>query len=239
MSDDTDTDELARHYADAICEGRVVDAQAVLDAARGAADPVAAISAAIGALFQRRDPTAMVAAAELGLAWCLARASEAPEAEVARETTRRAQAFAFNAAANCWPGWDDEGVVLGDEQVARGLALATRSRELVLALGLGADRVGTAHWLVGALELAAGRAASAQATFAQAGRAYESLGAGSVEALMAQGYLALARKIQADAQVASSQELAAAIERLRALGSRKGVFFADQIATADRVFSVR
>jgi hypothetical protein len=239
MTDRIEPDELARRYADAIGEGRPDESAALLDSSGDVAEAAGAVAAAAHALFQRRDLAAMIAAAEVGVAWCLARASDAGDAEAAREARRRAQAIAFNAAANCWPGWDDAGVVVTDDHVARGLALALRSRDLVRELALGDDRIGTSHWLLGALELAAGRFDSAEAAFARSTSAFASLGADSPEALMAHGYLSLARKLRPDAGEAGARELASAIECLRALEGRKGAFFADQISTADRVFEAR
>jgi hypothetical protein len=239
MADGPEADDLARRYADAIAEGRHDEAVARLESSGDVTGAAVAIAPAVQALFRRHDLTGMLAAAELGVTWCVARASGEATAEGARELRQRAQAAAFNAAANCWPGWDDAGIVILDEHIARGLALAVRSRELVLALGFGADRVGTAHWLVGALELAAGRPTSAQAAFVQSASAFDSAQAGSPEGLMAQGYLALARSLDVDARDDATRDLAATIERLRSHGSRKGSFFADQIATAARVFAAR
>ena len=99
------------------------------------------------------------------------------------------------AAADSWPGWGDEGIVITQLHIANGLELAQRSLELVEHLKLGHRQVGTSQWLVGALHLAAGRSDEAIAAPTRARDAY---GAGGERAseLLALGYLALARSRQ-------------------------------------------
>ena len=201
------------------------------------ADPAvaaAAISAAVNALYKaHRDVGNMVLAAHVGASWCLGQAALQAEPEAATELKRRARAICFNAAANCWPGWGDEGVVIDDAHIAAGRALASLCRELAQELGLGAEAQGTSHWLVGALELALGDVAAARAAFAAADRSYAALGEDAPQTLMIRAYDALAMSDS------GGPELSDALERLDALGTEDGTFFASQIRKAEQVFEGR
>ena len=55
-----------------------------------------------------------------------------------------AKKLAYNVAANCWPGWGDEGVVIEASHVDAGLELAMLSLRLVEELELGS---GKAAWV--------------------------------------------------------------------------------------------
>jgi hypothetical protein len=173
----------------------------------------------------------MVLAAHVGASWCLGQAALQADAGAATELKRRARAMCFNAAANCWPGWGDEGVIIDDGHVAAGLGLAAMCRALSEELDLRPEAQGTSRWLVGALELARGDVAAAQSAFADAEQAYAAMDEGSAQILMVRGYDALAAKDDAS--------LEEALERLRALGTEDGNFFADQIAKARQVFEGR
>jgi cytochrome c-type biogenesis protein CcmH/NrfG len=106
---------------------------------------------------------------------------------------------------------------------------------LVQQLALPARAQGGAHWLVGALELAAGRFDVARVAFEQAEQVFLTDDAIFAYTLMARGYVALAYKADPQYRQEGADLLRAALERLRTEGSKDAVFFADQIATADRV----
>jgi hypothetical protein len=110
-----------------------------------------------------------------------------------------------------------------------------QSRDLVQELALGPREQGTAHWLVGALELAAGRFGAARVAFEQAEQVFLTANATALYALMARGYIALARKADPQSLTEGVNMLSKTLERLRAEGSKDAIFFADQLATADRV----
>jgi hypothetical protein len=220
--------------------GRTAEALALVAALQDAEVAASAVSAAVISLYRsQRDVANMVLAALSGSAWCLGQASLQSDAEVATRLKGRARAITFNAAANCWPGWDDEGVTIEDWHIAAGLSLAGLCLMLSRDLGLGAKAEGTAQWLVGALELALGDVASARATFAEAEQSNAALGDEAPQRLMAQGYHALADKCAAPDSHECARALQQALERLRAAGPEHGQFFADQIETAQRVFERR
>jgi hypothetical protein len=56
---------------------------------------------------------------------------------------------------------------------------------------------------------------------------------------MARGYSALAEKALPESHLRGSESLAAILRSLRAMESSEAKFFADQLVTADRIFSSR
>jgi hypothetical protein len=145
------------------------------------------------------------------------------------------RAIAYNAGANCWPGWGDA-VEIQAADIAEGLKLAERSYELVEELGLGDKAIATALWLVGALHLAAGRSSIAIARFERAEEAFHAAQL-PAQAAMARGYAALAHKAVPESKLRGAESLATILVQLRAMESREAQFFADQLLTADRIFS--
>lgn len=107
-------------------------------------------------------------------------AHDSPDPESASRYKGRARAIAYNAGANCWPGWGDA-VEIKPADIAEGLKLAERSYELVGELGLGDKAISTSLWLVGALQMATGRLSTA---IAQIGRILPERG---IEALKLRG----------------------------------------------------
>jgi hypothetical protein len=233
-------DKLVDGLIAMIRNGRVSDAMAVIESHADPCAMAAALGAAVKALYRQHDVTRMIVAGQIGLAYCLRQAGVAADEDTARQLKQIGRAIAFNTAANCWPGWGDAGIVIADAHVAVGLELAIASRALVQDLGLAPRAQGSAHWLVGALELAAGRFEAAYAAFAQAEQAVLAADAASSDALaasalMARGYMALARKADPRSRTEGADRLGETVARLRAAGSKEARFFADQLATADRI----
>ncbi|MBV9631621.1 MAG: hypothetical protein JO230_26230 [Xanthobacteraceae bacterium] len=172
--------------------------QSVLEADADAAEVAQRYADMAQALYrERKNVTQMLAVAKAGVAYCLkaaeGAAAEDPAAAAALKT--KAKVIAYNAAANSWPGWGDEGIVIEPLHIEEASGLAARSLELVEDLKLGHRQVGTSEWLVGALHLAAGRSNDAIAALTRAHDAYAG-GGEHTSALLALGYLALARSRQ-------------------------------------------
>jgi hypothetical protein len=164
-------------------------------------------------------------------------AAASRDSESASRYKSRARAIAYNAGANCWPGWGDP-VEIKPADIAEGLKLAERSYDLVEELGLGDEAMGKALWLVGALQMAAGRLSTAIAQFLRAEEAFHAAQL-PVHVAMARGYAALATKALPESHLRGTESLAAILQSLRAMESRGAQFFADQLVTADRIFSSR
>ncbi len=178
---------------------------------------------------------AMTALAWEAVGFALHCAAASPDPESARRYKNRARAIAYNSGANCWPGWGDA-IEIRPADIAEGLKLAERSYELVEELGLGDKAIGTSLWLVGALQMAAGSLAAAVAQFVRAEESFQAAQA-AVEAVMARGYVALAEKALPESRVRGAESLGTIVGSLRGMESREAQFFADQLITADRIFS--
>jgi hypothetical protein len=186
------------------------------------------------------DPHAIIAAANAAADEIELRVDAAAPAltETERAALLAVQAMTFNAAADCWPGWE---IAAAKElrpslDLRGGLDLARRSSVLVHRLHLGALREGTAHWMVGAYELALGRTDEAVYSFSLAVARYDAAGAPGM-AWLARGYIAItyeaAHRPRADG-VASFQEVLSAIE---AGDLEDAASLRDQLNTARRVFT--
>lgn len=182
----------------------------------------------------RKDVTGMIAVAEAGVAFCLDHVKQAQSPEDAKDLKQIAKMVTFNAGANCWPGWGDEGVEIAPAHIRAGLKLAEINRDLARELKLGPEPEANGTWLIGALKLATGEPAAALADFQEAKRLAESGGKTDL-ALMATGYCALARKAEPATATDGAKELELALTRLREHGSQEAKFFAEQIVTADKI----
>jgi hypothetical protein len=177
----------------------------------------------------------MTALAWEAVGFALKCAAASPDPEPASRYKGRARTIAYNAGANCWPGWGDA-VEIKPADIAEGLKLAERSYELVGELGLGDKAIGTSLWLVGALQMAAGRSSTAIAQLLRAEEAFQAAQL-PVPAAMARGYVALAEKARQESHLRGTESLATIVHSLRDMESREAQFFADQLLTADRIFS--
>jgi hypothetical protein len=183
----------------------------------------------------RKDVANMISVAKAGVAFCLDQAEHAESTETAKQLKTAAKRIAFNAGANCWPGWGDDGIHITPDDIQSGLSFAKLSHDLVRELQLGPKQEANAAWLIGALRLAAGEPAAALTEFRTARNASESIG-DAAGMLMAGGYCAIARQADnAAASAAGAEELEFVVARLRELGSDEAKFFAQQLVTAARI----
>lgn len=218
--------------AEAIGLADARDAAAAVEFLKAQADPAAQAKAFAGLarhLYrQHKNVGGMILAAEAGIAASLAAAQAAAEPKAALALRTAAKTLAFNAGANCWPGWDDKGVAINRLQLLAGLSLAETCLRLVSENGFGAMQEANGHWLVGALRLAVGDAGAAEAEFKAAEAAFTEAG-DAPAALMAQAYLALA--------VSSEAALAEALGRLTLDGSKDALFYRDQLVVAQKALA--
>lgn len=234
MSDSPDnrvSEDLADKLVQLLRQGRGSELPSIVAAQPDPAATAAAFNATVKRLYrQHHDVVSMIIAGTLGLAYCHDQAARMPDK--AMELKMLGKAISFNTAANCWPGWGDAGIVITEAAISRGLQLALASRDLVRELALGPRDRGTADWLVGALELAAGRPDAAGEAFARAEAAFAAADPAAPNVLLAQGYAALARKAQPQSRAQGAALLDDIVNRLRLAGSKEAVFFADQLVTA-------
>lgn len=186
------------------------------------------------------DPHAILASANLAADEIECRIDAA--APVLSETERAAllalQVMTFNAAADCWPGWE---VTPAKEVRSRvdllgGLDLARRSPVLVHRLNLGALREGTAHWMVGAYELALGQTNEAVYSFSLAVACYDAAETPGL-AWLARGYIAIAYETADRARPGGVAGLDEALAAIKTGGFEDAASLRDQLDVARRVFT--
>jgi hypothetical protein len=187
---------------------------------------------------EHKDVTNMAAVGKAAVRYHLRRSELARDVAATVKLKTAAKTLAYNVAANCWPGWGDESVVIEAAHMDAGLELAILSLGLVEELGLGPHRLGNAHWLVGALQLAAGRLDASWSSFGQARDASASIGE-TTNVLLADGYCAITHRQAPDRADHGAQELDEVIDRLMADGSKQARGFAEQLRTAARVLDDR
>jgi len=183
---------------------------------------------------ESKDVSRMLVAARRGIGYSLEAAGRETAAATAATLKENAKIIAFNAAANCWPGWGDEGATIEPAHLVEAVNLASQSLRLVEELELGHKRLGPAHWLIGALELARGNAAAADGEFERAQAAFHAEGAEASE-LMVQGYRALLRMRQPPSQDLGAAQFNDVLQRLKQDGSKQAHFYLQQLITADRL----
>ena len=213
--------------------GKVAEAISIIEAIPNSIE----VSAAFNELSKRtycelKDVSSMVALANAGTQFALLRSATSDNSDDAEKLRTSAKILAFNTAANCWPGWGDAGIDINKDHLRAGLKLAVLSRDLVLELNLGHKQRGTAHWLIGALELAMGQCSEALAAFQHAKGEVPKLVAIRILVLMAEGYAALALKAQPESRLAGDHELARILLLLDNRGTKDAKFFANQLITA-------
>jgi hypothetical protein len=188
---------------------------------------------------KNKDVPGMLALGRAGVDYQLRQAERvaADDAALSVRLRTAAKTLAFNVAANCWPGWGDDGIVIEAADIEEGLQLAKRSLGLVQELALGQHQLGNASWLVGALDLAADRTEAAIASFDSARACFLSGGA-QLEVLLGDGYRAIALSATADGEGADVR-LDQVIGRLQQNGSEKAKFFIGQLRTAARILRDR
>ena len=185
---------------------------------------------------QQKDVPNMLRLGGAGVHYCLTEAERAADADAAGELRGMAKMMSFNLSANCWPGWEDEGITLTAGQIAQGHDFAKVNLRLANELGRSADKVASAWWLLGAHQLAAKDNAQAIASFDKAASL-------STEArqedgrLMAEGYRGIAMQASAETEAEGTKELTTAIAALRNLNTDDATFYADQLESVAKFFA--
>jgi hypothetical protein len=215
--------------------GKVVEAISIVEAIPNPMDAAVAFMELSKQVYRElQDISSMVALGNAGTQFALLKAASSENSADAARLRTYAKTLAFNTAANCWPGWGDAGIDIKKHHMQAGLKLAMLCRDLVVELNLGHKPCGTAHWLIGALDLAMGQYAEALAELQRSKVEFQAVGDSDC-VLMAEGYVALTLKAQPESRVAGDHELARILPLLGNRGSKDAQFFANQLITAERV----
>ena len=117
-------------------------------------------------LYRANDLRAAVLVAQHGIDYCLSESIGGdPLADALRGS---AKALAFNLGSYTWPGWDEPGIQITPENMSIGYGAALLNLRLGEALGRGPEPMSSAHWLIGAHELASGQYRDAIESFRNA-----------------------------------------------------------------------
>lgn len=187
---------------------------------------------------KKHDVPRMILIGQAGIRFCLqqARAVETKDPEAANQLKGIAKTTAYNLSANTWPAWEDAGIVItrSDQQI--GLDAARLNLRLAQELGRGPDKIGGAHWLLGAHHIALGRTEEAVEHLQLAVEKAREAGTPDAEQ-MARGYIAIARLSADTRNDAARTELDAAIEGLKKIGTDDAKFFAGQLLSVHEFFT--
>jgi hypothetical protein len=210
---------------------------AALEALINAADRVATVNAhgelASWLYNSQKSPEAMLVCGKAGVRIGLMEADTGNAGDEELNRLKSAvQVLANNVAANCWPGWGDEGIVLTIEIVKEGLVLAETSLAIVQQLGPGFEQLANGHWLIGALQFSAQNHEAALTSFHLAEIA-NMQAENRVGALMNRGYRFIVLKRSSATAKEAVAELDKIISNLCGDGSKPAQFFVQQLRTAD------
>jgi hypothetical protein len=185
-----------------------------------------------------KDVPKMILTARAGIHYTLdqARRNEATNPEAARTLRRAAKTIAYNLGANCWPGWKDEGITINPTDLAIGMDAARLNLRLAVELERPAEPMANAHWLLGAHLLAARQYDAAIAEFTKTAEKFGEADKADAR-LMGLGYAALAGKLKQPGDAAAAESLKSAIQSLLDLGTGDAKFYAEQLRTAEDVFT--
>ena len=157
-------------------------------------------------------------------------AEQSTDAEDRAGYSKVAYMTAYNIAANCWPGWSEEGAAVTNEQRELGAGFARAHLQIVSRLDVSAEA--NAYWINAVHELAAGDHEAAKRMFSTCADRAASAGARDVEE-MAGGWIALVEVLQG---IKGAEDALEASRRRRIEMGGDGPFYADQYGPALAVF---
>lgn len=195
-------------------------------------DLVVASQQRVRAFRQAGDLAALLAAAKEA-AGQIERAVGTRKDEAAREALITVRRFAFNTAADGWPGWSVSDKAPDTQILLAAQELARRSAELNSKLDLGPLQEGTGLWLCGAFDLALGHYDDAAKAFAAAREHYLAAKAPGL-VLLTEGYIAILNQVAGRPVKEDLQQIKA---RITAGAFEDGPGWIAQLDTALKVFA--
>ena len=180
----------------------------------------------------------VVTFARAGIQYALSKAQELPpeEAEGASKLRSIAKAMAYNLASFTWPGWDQEGIVVSERDLATGLDAAKLNLRLAHELSKPTSAVSAAHWVLGAQYLAAAHYSEAVEAFTMA-REKAHQADDEASEWMNHGYIGMARIIEGSAKKEGEKALSEAIDGLEKVNTEDARFYTAQLKSVLEFFS--
>jgi len=163
-----------------------------------------------------------------------AEALDAVDKERADKLRAAAKGLAFDLGSFNWPGWDEPGIALHEEDIAAGFDAAKINLRLALDLNKPDLPLSRAHWLVGAYELATGDLVAAARNFTMAAERANCAGE-PAEAMLNRGYALIATQLANPDDGQPREEYASLRGQLET--EKDGDAFVSQLETALKVFT--
>ncbi|MCC6157285.1 MAG: hypothetical protein IT350_04475 [Deltaproteobacteria bacterium] len=176
--------------------------------------------------WKEKDLPMVILASQAGIHFCLQKAMDESDAETARALRQKAMSLSYNLASFAWPAWDDALIVTTDTTNHIALDAAYLHVRLAMELGVDAEKMSAAQWVVGAAYLAMEEYEPAGKAFELARNAAFEAGSAAFEDMNA-GYMAIAAILSGDERARGRFDEACA--RLRERGDEDSTFFADQL----------
>jgi len=188
--------------------------------------------------WKERALSELIVFAKAGIQYSLTKAQELGEEDSEKAVKLRSigKAMAYNLASFTWPGWNEEGIILSEGDLATGLDAAKLNLRLAHELSKPASAVSAAHWVLGAQYLAGGSCDEAIEAFALAReKAREADDAASE--WMNLGYIGIARITEGSEKTEGEKEFREAIEGLQRIDTKDAQFYMEQLESVLEVFS--
>ncbi|RYG34096.1 hypothetical protein EON81_16460 [bacterium] len=145
--------------------------------------------------------------------------------------TSEQKAMNFDLASFCWPGWDEAGIVVKEDDLAAGEHAANENMRLAIELQRRAGPMVNAWFIIGAYHLVRKRWDEAIEAFMKQEAFAREVGEPD-GILLAQGYRELSRGRKGD-----GSDLEAVLAELESAPGENAAEFALQLRVADRVFA--
>lgn len=188
------------------------------------------------AYWQERDLSSVLAFGCAGVQYGLRTASlvDGKSRSLALQLRSMVKSIAYNIASFTWPGWDEEGILISQDDLVVGLDASRLNRRLAEALEKGDTALSRADWILGAHYLASEQPQKAAEAWESALRYAKSANSRSDE-LLVQGYLQILRLIESPGDPAARSAYDDIKSQLGTL--TYGEDCVDQLETARRVFT--
>ena len=184
--------------------------------------------------YKEKNVPLMLRVGRAGIHHCLVHARSDQEGK--EKLLGVAKMMSFNLSVNCWPAWEDEGIVLSPSDIASGHDLARLNLRLAKELNRPADKVASAYWLLGAHQMAAQDTAKAIESFEEAAKLFAEAKQDDGH-WMAKGYAGIAKCAEESSAAMGEKELQRAVSELRKIDTDDSKFYADQLESVDRFFT--
>lgn len=185
--------------------------------------------------WQEKNLPNVIILAQGGIHYCLLKSAELrmDQPEQAMKLKKKARVISYNLASFCWPGWVEEGINIGHENIITGLDAAMLNIRLVKELNEGNLEHAYAYWIYGAQLLALQKYDEAIGAFRLSGE-YAADENDRLNKLLAEGYVAITKIASGDSD--GRKLLGDTIEALNKMDNDDARYFIGQFNTALGVF---